>query len=206
MCWAVQTTSYGPTCPVLLSLAFGPAVLNSLLLHPGIAALTSDHKNSYVFMRRCYLLFLMYITAYSFQSVSGEDDDDRQIYWALLFQPCCSMLACNINRKNQLMRWGLASAHFYRRRNWGIERERNLPKAIRRTKNLVLTHCKAAFNTSGFLPFSPPSPHFSFLHLFVVQVFHGDFGKASIRYGPSFFISQNPIWRQISSVIWAERI
>lgn len=115
-------------------------------------------------------------------------------------------LHVTLNRKNELMRWGLASAHFYRRRNWGIERERNLPKAIRRTKNLVLTHCKVAFNTSGFLPFSPPSPHFSFLHLFVVQVFHGDFGKVSIRYGPSFFISQNPIWRQISSVIWAERI
>lgn len=102
MCWAVQTTSYGPMCPVLLSVAFGPAVLNSLLLHPGIAALTSDHKNSYVFMRRCYLLFLMYITAYSFQSVSGEDDDDRQIYWALLFQPCCSMLACNIKDKKPI--------------------------------------------------------------------------------------------------------
>lgn len=69
-------TSYCPMYPVLLSLAFGLAVLNSLLLNPAIAALTPVHKHSSVFMRRCYLLFFIYITAYSFQSVSGEDDDD----------------------------------------------------------------------------------------------------------------------------------
>lgn len=155
MCWAVQATSYGPMCPVLLSLAFGPAVLNSLLLHPAIAAQIPDHKNSYVFMRRCYLLLLIRITAYSFQPVSGEDDDDWQIYWAFLFQPCCSMLACNIKDKKPI---GSVSSHFYRRRNWGTERERTLPKAMRRTKSLVLTHCKVAFNTSVFSHILPSQP------------------------------------------------
>lgn len=156
-------------------------------------------------MRRWYLLFLIYITAYSFQSVSGEDDGDWQIYWTFLLQACCSMLACNIKLKKQIGEMRTCISPLLQKKKLRHRKGKKLAQGHIANKEFGSFTLQDGLWHLCF-PLISPSSIFSFLHLFVVQVFHGDFGKVSIRYGPSFFISQNSIWRQISSVIWAERI
>lgn len=118
---------------------------------------------------------------------------------------CCHVLPHNVQRTKPAGEVRTWISPILWMRNSGTERKSNLPKATQRTKSVWFLPTKhVSFTTSK--PLSSPSSHFSFLHLPVVQMFHGVLGKASIRSRSSFFISQDSSGRQFSSVIWSEKI